>query len=196
MTHRLTLICAVRAKRPCFPGGEAADDAGPAIDVTPEWRVLQADRYWRAPDGLARRTAEWFGVDALVSDGLAEIDYGAWRGRALDDVARDEPDAFKVWLTDPTASPHGGESFSDLLSRVGGWLGANQSLSGHSVAIASASVVNACVLASLGAPATAFFRIDAEPLSLSKLVSDGRRWSVRSLNGRPAGRSRGDRHPV
>ena len=150
--------------------------------------VPQADRHWRAPDELARRTAEWLGVDALVSDDLAEIDYGEWRCRALDDVAREAPDAFGDWVRDPLARPHGGDSLADLVSRVGGWLAERLSDRGHSLAIAPASVVKACALVTLGAPAAGFFRIDVEPLSLSRLVSDGRRWSLRSLNERPTRR--------
>jgi len=45
--------------------------------------------------------------------------------------------------------------------------------------------VKACALVALVAPATAFVRIDVDPLSISKLMSDGRRWSLRSLNERP-----------
>ncbi|WP_160147286.1 histidine phosphatase family protein [Methylopila sp. Yamaguchi] len=134
---------------------------------------------------MARLTAEWLGVDAAASEKLAEIDYGAWSGRDLDDVAKDEPGAFAEWAGDPLAKPHGGESLADLASRVGDWLAERLSDRGHSVAIAPAAVVKACAIVSLGAPATAFYRIDVDPLSVSRLVSDGRRWSLRSLNERP-----------
>lgn len=131
---------------------------------------------------MSRRTAEWLDVDAVISEELAEIDYGSWRDRPLDEVAREEPEVFKSWIDDPSAAPHGGESFADLMSRVGDWLAACQSLSGSALAIAPASVIRACVLAALRAPPAAFANIDPDPLSLSRLTSDGRRWSVRSFN--------------
>ena len=44
-----------------------------------------------------------------------------------------------------------------------------------------AAVIRAAVLIVLDAPASAFWRIDVEPLSLTDLRFDGRRWALRAL---------------
>ena len=44
-----------------------------------------------------------------------------------------------------------------------------------------AAVLRATLVAVLGAPPSAFWLIDARPLSTLTLTSDGRRWAVRGL---------------
>lgn len=50
---------------------------------------------------------------------LVEIDFGAWEGRAWDEVPRSELDALANDLLD--ACPHGGETAAQVLARVAGW---------------------------------------------------------------------------
>jgi alpha-ribazole phosphatase len=50
---------------------------------------------------------------------LAEIDFGAWEGRAWDDIPRGELDALAQDLLD--ACPHGGETAAQAMARVSGW---------------------------------------------------------------------------
>lgn len=50
---------------------------------------------------------------------LAEIDFGAWEGRAWDVIPRSELDALAHDLLD--ACPHGGETATKALARVSGW---------------------------------------------------------------------------
>ncbi len=177
MTHRLLMICALRPKRPLFPARDdkdAIDDVAPLLPPAP-----RADRAWRGPDALARKTAAALGLDATITPELAEIDFGSWRGRTLEDVAGSDPDGFRSWIADPSTAPHGGESIEALLRRVGGWLADCGGSSGRSIAVAPASVVKACLLDVLAAPATSFARIDLEPLSRTAFVHDGRRWALR-----------------
>lgn len=50
---------------------------------------------------------------------LAEIDFGAWEGRAWDDIPRSELDALAQDLLD--ACPHRGETAAQAMVRVSGW---------------------------------------------------------------------------
>ncbi len=54
-----------------------------------------------------------------VEPRLAEIHFGAWEGRAWDEIARGELDALAQDLLD--ACPHGGETASQAMARVSGW---------------------------------------------------------------------------
>jgi alpha-ribazole phosphatase/probable phosphoglycerate mutase len=55
------------------------------------------------------------GIDPL----LVEIDRGAWAGRAIEEVEREEPGAWTRWQAAPSSQrPPGGESLRDVLDRV------------------------------------------------------------------------------
>ncbi|QYY32253.1 MULTISPECIES: histidine phosphatase family protein [Cupriavidus] len=58
-------------------------------------------------------------LEPEVEPRLAEIDFGAWEGRAWDDIPRGELDALAQDLLD--ACPHGGETAALAMARVSGW---------------------------------------------------------------------------
>ena len=91
------------------------------------------------------------------------------------------PAAVHAWLTDPDAAPHGGESLTALLGRVAAWLDVDHAEedAGHVVAVTHAAVVRAALVVSLGAPASAFWRIDIAPLTATVLRGRPGRWTVR-----------------
>ncbi|MFK8252942.1 histidine phosphatase family protein [Ancylobacter terrae] len=179
MTHRLVMICAARPKRLVFPGGDAADGDEYEPPARVPRSVLRAGRFWCGPDPISRRSATALGLEAEIRPELADIDFGTWRGRPLEDVARADPKGFRSWTSDPSAAPHGGECIEDLLDRLGWFLSACAALAGSTVAVAPGSVVKACLLHALAAPPTSYFRMDVEPLSHATFVSDGRRWNLR-----------------
>ena len=86
------------------------------------------DRIVRSPARRCRET-----VDALFGDTpppvaedarLWEISLGSFEGRLADDVAREEPEAWRAWKQQPsTARPGGGETLNDLAQRVFAALG-------------------------------------------------------------------------
>ncbi|MDI7065210.1 histidine phosphatase family protein, partial [Klebsiella pneumoniae] len=75
-----------------------------------------------SPAVCARDTASALGLAAIVQEGLADMDYGVWRGRRLADLAVDAPLELAAWTHDPDAAAHRGEAFSGLVKRVGRWL--------------------------------------------------------------------------
>lgn len=188
MTHRLLMICAYRPKRPVFPGGDILDNIEDGALLPIPGSALRGERFWCGPDPITLQSATALGLDIDVRPELAEMDFGSWRGRTLQDIAQSDPDGLRAWTVEPSATPHGGESVEALLERVGNWLAGCTTLSGRTIAVAPGSVIKACMLHALGAPASAFRRIDIEPMSSVTLVSDGRRWIMR-LPAQAVGRS-------
>lgn len=131
-----------------------------------------------SPARSAVRTARAAGREPVVDAALADCGYGRWEGLALADVIGTEPDAVQAWLADPAVAPHGGESFRDVVTRVGRWL---DGLAGgqHSiVAVTHATVVRAALVHALGLPPAAFRQLDVAPLSVTRLRARGGRWTL------------------
>jgi broad specificity phosphatase PhoE len=176
MAIRLTLVCAAPAAgvRPgTFPDDEPADLAGFAPASGAITRLLTA------PELRARQTAGVIGA-ATVETALGECDYGTWRGRDLGEIGGVDAAGAAAWIADPAAAPHGGESIAVLIERVGGWLDRFDA-AGHTMAVTHPAVIRAAVVHVLGAPATAFWRIDIEPLSVTDLRRHAGRWTLRSV---------------
>jgi broad specificity phosphatase PhoE len=117
-----------------------------------------------------------------VDPALAECEFGAWAGRALTDIDREEPATVAAWIADPDACPHGGESLRVFAARVAVWLDGQARLGGSAVAVTHAGVVKGAVVHALGAPLDAFWRIDVAPLSITELHAHDGRWTVTRVN--------------
>jgi broad specificity phosphatase PhoE len=139
-----------------------------------------------SPARRAAQTAAGLTVSA-VEPALAECDFGAWAGRSLAELAAEDPWAVQTWMTDPDAAPHGGESLTALLARVGGWLEEQAALDGTAIAITHGGVVKAAVVAALEAPPSAFWRVDVSPLSITEFHAHNGRWTVTRVNDRDEG---------
>jgi broad specificity phosphatase PhoE len=169
-----------------FPADEPLLDDGPLeLPVPPRCEVICS------PSLRCAQTAAAAGltVDA-VEPRIAECDFGAWTGRTLAEV---EPADSRLWMTDPDAAPHGGESLRTFAARVAAWLDEQARLSGAAVAITHGGVVKAAVIHALNAPVESFWRIDASPLAITELHAHNGRWTVTRANaalrhgGAPAG---------
>ncbi len=65
---------------------------------------------------LAERIGAARGLEVAIDPRLAELDFGAWEGRAWAEIPRGELDA---WAADfHGARPHGGETVDELAARV------------------------------------------------------------------------------
>ncbi|WP_371823856.1 histidine phosphatase family protein [Phyllobacterium sp. 628] len=85
----------------------------------------------------------------------------------------------------PISAPHGGESLTTFLARIADWMSAHGDDGGHTIIVTHASVVRAAIVHALQAPAAAFWRVDIEPLSVTHMGSDGRRWMLRACANSP-----------
>ena len=198
MDIRLLLIshastAAMRAGR--FPADDPLDARGLAEAAAARTRLSFPDdaAVFVSPAVCARETASALGLGAAASgpgasadEGLADMDYGLWHGRRLADLAVEAPDDLAAWTHDPDAAAHGGESFSQLVKRVGQWLDTlNGALSegvipGNTqnvVAVTHASVIRAAIVHALGASPAVFPRIEIAPLSTVELRRSRRGWT-------------------
>lgn len=115
-------------------------------------------------------------------EGLRGQDHGVWAGRGMEDVAGEDPDGLRQWMTDTSYAPAGGgESVEALIARVGAHLGA-LAPGTHRVVVGQ-GVVRAAVVWALELPAAAFWRLDVRPESVTTLTGRSGRWNL--LVGQP-----------
>lgn len=189
MTSRVTLISAAISealREARFDDGSPVDASGlrAARAVADAGAVPGADRVWVSPTVRCRQTARGLGLeDGVDMPELAGLGVGRWRGLTLGEVSAAEPEAVADWLTDPTSAPHGGESVRAFCERVATLLDAAGEHDGRIVAVVEPEVVRALVVRVLGAPESAFWRVDVAPLGATEFSGRSGRWNVRV--GRP-----------
>lgn len=185
MTARLHLICsastAAVATMAFARPDEPLDARGRESLAWLAGRLPSCDIILRSPALSAAQTAEGLGLAAREEPLLRDCDFGRWAGRSLADVQADAPEAIVEWLQNPRAAPHGGESFADVMTRVGGWMDGLLAESGSILAITHATVIRAAIAHALGADAASFRHIDVAPLTRAKLSGGGGRWTLVSL---------------
>jgi broad specificity phosphatase PhoE len=196
MLVRLTMICSgatPATRKGWFPLDEPLEQRALALAAATAPGLRRADRVWTSPALRTRQTAEAMSLKASIEPLLADHDHGRWAGKSLDDVQSEQPDGITAWLGDPDAAPHGGESLADVAGRGAALMDRLIAERGHTIAVTHASVIRAAMVHVLGAPLSACWRIDIEPLSVTEFRSDGRRWMLRSSGvtvagpGKPAG---------
>lgn len=145
-------------------------------------RLLPAyDTVVCAPEASARETAAFFSAHPSVSEPLRDAAYGRWSGRSVDEIAAENPLDLQLWLSDPTAAPHGGESFEGVRGRCISWLDGQHAAGGHHLAVTHAIILKVVLAHVLEAPLSAIWRTDIEPLGALTLTSNGKRWALRFL---------------
>ncbi|MDQ1032179.1 broad specificity phosphatase PhoE [Streptomyces umbrinus] len=201
MTSRVMLIspamsAALREAR--FDDGCPLDPAGLRLAEAAAGSLPAADQVLVSPTVRCRETAAALGLDTLAvtePPELSGLDVGRWRGATLAEVSADEPEAVGRWLTDPSSAPHGGESVAGMCERVAKWLetaadpssGASRSGSAEGsgagsvriIAVVEPEIVRAGVVRTLGAPDSAFWRVDVPPLVVTEFSGRAGRWNVR-----------------
>ncbi len=180
VTTRLTWIChgATAANRTAsFPTDEPLEEQALSEAMLPA--PGRADRVFASPALRALQTAQMLGFDATRAPSLRDCDYGRWTGKPLMSLHSEEPENLALWMSDPEASPHQGESLEQLCKRVAGWMNEEMPLGGHVVAVTHAAVIRAAILDVVKAPFASFWTIDVQPLGMVRMTHDGRRWSLR-----------------
>ena len=181
MTARLIFICHASTdavRRSAFPADEPLDGIGKREGTALTGSVPRADRICSSPELRARQTAQVLGLNAAVEPALRDCDYGRWSGQSFDDVSAREPDAVATWLRDPAAAPHGGESLLAFMQRVATWLGGELIQHRQSIVITHAAVIRAATVHAIEATPQSFWRIDAAPLSCTRLSGNNGRWNL------------------
>ncbi|MFR9752113.1 histidine phosphatase family protein [Nocardia sp. 004] len=131
--------------------------------------------------GPERRTVETavaLGLSGAPDHRLRDLDAGAWQGRELGALPRDE---LSAWLTDPGFRGHGGESVVDVIERTRCWLAEIAAQEVATIAVTHPAIIRAALLVTLDAPPKSFWRIDISPGSGIRLHYRGA-WT---LHGTP-----------
>ena len=155
-------------RRAVFGGDDDLDDGGRNAARS---RPPLPGPWVCAPSRAATQTAhELGGTDPHPEPALADVDYGTWTGRGLGDV-----DA-GAWLTDPHATPHGGESLAAAGQRAGRWLDTQTTRT--VTAVAHPTLVRALLAYALGLGPDGLWRFDVAPLAVSRLTHRAGRWHL------------------
>lgn len=159
-------------------GGDAEPDPA-SVEAARELK-LSADAVYAGPEQAAVRTAAVLGFDPVVEPLLRNREYGEWTGRGLEELLASEPSRTPAWLERPhTATPGGGETENDVLTRVADWLGDLAAREhGSALAVVHPAVVRAIVLYVVDAPAESLRHVDVRPLATVNLSYHSGNWSL------------------
>ncbi|MCT7354567.1 histidine phosphatase family protein [Streptomyces sp. 15-116A] len=142
--------------------------------------LAAADLRYCSPAPRSRATGDGLGYAPLVQLALRDCDMGRWRGLTLGEAMAREPQTVDAWLADPRARVHGGESMTEFITRVGGWLDTRPVEDGcRIVAVAEPSVIRAALVYVLKAPPATYWSLDVRPLSTTTVTGRAGRWSLR-----------------
>jgi len=119
----------------------------------------------------AQEVAAVTGAAVVTDDRFRETDFGAWEGLTFAEVRERWPSEVTTWLADPDAAPPGGESFTDVSTRVTAAL--HRVLAdrdGQRVLIVShVTPIKTLVAAALLAPPAALFRMHLDLAALCEI---------------------------
>jgi broad specificity phosphatase PhoE len=182
VSHATTV--ALRAAR--FPDDDPLDSRGLADTRAARagLRLPSEAIAFTSPAACARDTALALGLAATIADPLADVNYGHWRGQKLAAIAAQTPHELAAWTRDPDAAAPGGESFVQVVQRVGNWLDAvsdepidSSSDTRNMIAVTHTPVIRAAIVHALGAAPAVFSRIEIAPLSGVELRRSARGWT-------------------
>lgn len=172
-------------RRASFPLDEPLDPRARSVAAGVARSLGQIDAAYASPARATVETTHALGASAQVEPALADCDFGRWSGRTLADLQDTEPDALADWLTDPAATPHGGESLTSLGQRVARWLDEQAHLPpGRVVAVTHAAPIKATAAFVLELSHEATARLDIAPLSVTEVSVRAGRWRLVRWNCR------------
>ena len=175
---RLTIVTYPDSAAPTFPGPAPLDERALGKCRAAAVSELPADMVWCAPELAARQAAEAMGLTPIVADGLAAPFFGRWAGRSLDDLDTSEAEGLGVWLSNPHAAPHGGESLAALLRRVGLWIDALHE--GRAPAVVHPLTARAAATHVLDADPRTIMHLDVPAIGIVR-ASRTDRWRLQHL---------------
>jgi broad specificity phosphatase PhoE len=172
-------------RRHAFPADEPLDERAREQAAGLRGRVA-ADRLVSSPAARCRQTAAALAPDDITvetSSRWAELDFGAWAGRTMQQVWADDQESLSPWLEDPTCAPTTGEPLRALAERVAVALDELREPAVTTAVVTSAGPIKIAVLHALGAPLSGVWKLDVAPCSVTTLHArpDGG-WTVRSVN--------------
>jgi broad specificity phosphatase PhoE len=124
-------------------------------------------------------------VEAVVLDGLNDLDYGAWQFKTYEEIEHAAPRLFAEWL----AAPHlvgfpGGESLQDLVARTADALRfvLKHHVDDTVVLVGHDSVNRALLMQLLDQPLSSYWRLAQDPCCINEIDVIDWRIRVRRIN--------------
>jgi ribonuclease H / adenosylcobalamin/alpha-ribazole phosphatase len=119
----------------------------------------------------AQEVAAVTGAAVVTDEGFRETDFGEWEGLTFAEVRERCPAEVTAWLADPEVAPPGGESFTDVSTRVTAALHrVLAARGGQTVLIVShVTPIKTLVTAALLAPPAALYRMHLDVAALSEI---------------------------
>jgi broad specificity phosphatase PhoE len=114
----------------------------------------------------AERIAAHLGLDVTADDRLIEIDYGTWDGASLSSVSAEE---WARWRAEPTFTPPGGESLVTVWDRAIACADELLGRGGTTIAVSHVSPIKAIVAWSVGADASASWRMHLDVAAVCRV---------------------------
>jgi ribonuclease H / adenosylcobalamin/alpha-ribazole phosphatase len=149
----------------------------------------QVDVIYASPMNRTRTTAAAI-VDATGAPlhfdvRLKERPFGIWDGLYFDDIARDYPEDFKAWKSDPVFFvPEGGEAINDHMTRVTDALAGI--VAAHPgqliVVVAHVGPIRMCITEALTMPIAAYRRLTIDYGSLTRVEYGAQQNNLIYLN--------------
>ena len=119
----------------------------------------------------AEEVAAVTGAPVVTDAGFRETDFGAWEGLTFAEVQERWPEEMTAWLADPAVAPPGGESFTEVSTRVTDAL--RRALTGRErqtiLIVSHVTPIKTLIAAALLAPPAALYRMYLDVAALSEI---------------------------
>ena len=147
--------------------------------------ALKPTALYSSPLGRAMSTAQAIsdatGLEIVQLEGLREMHYGRWEGRAFLDIRREDEELYKRWVADEHCPCPEGESHADVQRRFMAAL--EQMNSERPVAVAHGTAIRIGATGILGLPIMSALRFAQDNAAMNVFVqrADGQ-WILKSWN--------------
>lgn len=124
-------------------------------------------------------------LDAQPHQGLNDINYGAWQGMAVSEVAQRWPEELSRWHTVPhTMRPPGGETLQEVQARAVDALHAIVHAHRHGIValVTHDSVIRILLGHALGLPLSSYWSLSPSPCGISEVAFADDHFTIRSIN--------------
>ena len=148
---------------------DAEQDFAKVRDALLHTPLADPPRLVTSPLRRCRHLAAWLSAaldwPLSVDARLQEMHFGAWEGQAWDDIPREQLDAWAgdLWR----ARPHGGESVTQLKTRVAAAIAEYEARRGAHILVTHAGVIKVALAAAMGAQALDW----SHPIAFGAVIS-------------------------
>ena len=175
-----------RTDLPLSPGGSREAEALGALLGEIRFDGLYASDLARAVQTARAVVRGGVKAEIRLEPRIREIDLGEWEGLEMEDVRKNQPEAFEARGLDFEGfRPPGGESFGDLAKRSLPFFESLAACPGSVLVVGHSGVFRALLASVLGIPVRKTFLFGQDPCGLHVLSGQGGDLAVERLNWKP-----------